>query len=87
MIAVFVLPPGWGTVLLVAVTVREMTGRGAMIGMSVTAMTTCRPEGRFRFQGWQARCSMGALPGETLVVAGVDRITLIMGRAPYVGAR
>jgi membrane protein implicated in regulation of membrane protease activity len=104
-VAVFVLPPGWGTVLLVAVIVWEVTeklfwirfigrypvvvGREAMIGMSVTATTTCWPEGRVRLHGenWQARCSMGARPGETLVVEGVDRITLIVGRAPHVGAR
>jgi membrane-bound ClpP family serine protease len=102
-VAVFVLPPGWGAVLLVAVIVWEaaeklfwirligrypvVVGREAMIGMSVIATTACWPEGRVRFQGenWQARCSMGARPGETLVVEGVERITLIVGRAPHVG--
>jgi membrane protein implicated in regulation of membrane protease activity len=104
-VAVFILPPGWGTVLLVAVISWEVieklfwirligrypvvVGREAMIGMSVVATTTCRPEGRVRLQGenWQARCSMGARPGETLVVEGVDRITLIVGKRPHVGAR
>ena len=103
-VAIFVLPPGWGTVLLVAVIFWEVTeklfwirligrypvvvGREALIGMPVTATTACRPEGRVRLQGenWQARCSTGAQAGETLVVEGVDRITLIVGKASYVGA-
>ncbi|MGZ4414557.1 MAG: NfeD family protein [Gaiellaceae bacterium] len=97
-VAVFVLPPSWGTVLLLAVIVWEMieklfwirlirrypvvVGSEALIGMSVIATTVCRPEGRVRLQGenWQARCNTGAQPGETLVVEGVDRITLIVGR-------
>jgi membrane protein implicated in regulation of membrane protease activity len=58
------------------------TGREALIGLPVTATTFCRPLGRVRLRGetWQARCSSGARPGETLVVQGVDLITLIVER-------
>lgn len=56
------------------------TGCEALIGLHVTATTACRPHGRVRLRGetWQARCNSGARPGETLVVQGVDLITLIV---------
>ena len=96
LVAVFVLPPGWGSVLLVGVILWEVTeklfwirlinrypvavGREALIGLPVIATTVCRPDGRVRLRGesWQARCSTGAQPGETLVVEDVERITLIV---------
>jgi membrane protein implicated in regulation of membrane protease activity len=66
-----------------------VVGREALIGMPVVATTTCRPEGRVRLQGenWQARCSTGARRGEILVVEGVDRITLVVGKRAPVEAR
>jgi membrane-bound serine protease (ClpP class) len=98
LLALLVLPPTWGTVLIAAVIIWEVTeklfwlrlirrypiavGREALIGLPVTATSVCRPEGRVRLHGenWQARCSMGAQRGETLVVEDVDRITLIVGK-------
>jgi membrane protein implicated in regulation of membrane protease activity len=98
LLAVFVLPPRWGSVLLVGVILWEVAekvlwirlirrypvavGRETLIGQPVTVTATCRPEGRVRLGGesWQARCSTGAQAGETLVVEGVDRITLIVTR-------
>lgn len=98
LIAAFVLPRFWGTILLIGVVAWEFgeklfwvrlisrypvaTGREALIGLPVTATTVCRPHGRVRLWGetWQASCSTGARPGETLIVQSVDRITLIVGR-------
>lgn len=98
LLAFLVLPRAWGTVLLVGVILWEVAeklfwlrlihrypiavGREALIGLSVTATSVCRPDGRVSLQGenWQARCSTGAQPGETLVVEDIQRITLIVGR-------
>ena len=98
LLAVFVLPPGWGALLVIGVLVWEFAekafwvrlirrypvsvGAEALIGLPVTAATVCRPEGRVRLRGesWKARCASGAQPGDTLVVEGVERITLIVGR-------
>ena len=67
LLAFFVLPPAWGTVVLAAVIVWEVAekvfwlrlirrypvavGREALIGLPVTATTACRPDGRVRLQG------------------------------------
>ena len=98
LLAVFVLPPGWGALLVAGVLVWECAekvfwlrlirrypvavGRETLIGLPVTAATVCGPEGRVRLRGesWKARCAAGARPGETLVVEGVERITLIVGK-------
>jgi membrane-bound serine protease (ClpP class) len=98
LMAVFVLPATWGTALLAGVIAWELAekvlwirlirrypvavGREALIGLPVTATTSCRPDGRVRLRGesWQARCSTGAQSGDALVVEDVDRITLIVGR-------
>ena len=101
LLAVFVLPPQWGAILVSGVFVWEFAekmfwlrvirlirrypvavGSEALIGQAVTTATVCRPEGRVRLRGesWKARCASGAQPGETLVVEGIERITLIVGR-------
>jgi membrane protein implicated in regulation of membrane protease activity len=67
LVAIFVLPPRWGIVLLIAVLVWEVTeklfwlrlirrypvavGRETLIGLPVTATTACLPEGRVRLEG------------------------------------
>jgi membrane protein implicated in regulation of membrane protease activity len=98
LLAVFVLPPSWGALLVISVLVWEFAekalwlrlirrypvavGPEVLIGQPVTASTVCQPEGRVRLRGetWKARCASGAQPGETLVVEGVERITLIVGK-------
>ena len=67
LVALFVVPPGWGVGVLVAVIAWEtaeklfwlritgryplVVGREALVGSTVTAITPCRPEGRVRLQG------------------------------------
>jgi membrane protein implicated in regulation of membrane protease activity len=98
LLALFVLPLLWGTLLVAGVLVWEVVekafwfrlirrypvvvGREALIGLPVTAATLCLPEGRVRLRGetWKARCAAGAEPGETLVVEGVEQMTLIVGK-------
>ena len=98
LVALFVAPPPWGPLLVGCAIVWEIAekafwfrytrripiavGREAMIGLPVTVISPCRPEGRVQLHGerWQARCSAGAAIGETLVIEAVDQITLLVGR-------
>jgi membrane-bound ClpP family serine protease len=59
-------------------------GREALIGLPVTAVSACRPEGWVRLRGerWKARCSAGAGVGDALVVEAVEQITLIVAQPP-----
>jgi membrane protein implicated in regulation of membrane protease activity len=97
-LALFVLPSPFGTALVVTVIVWEVaekaywvrasrrlpivTGREALLGQEVTALSACRPLGRVRLQGesWSAHCREGAERGERLVVEDVQSITLVVGR-------
>lgn len=98
LLAVYVLPPPWGLVLIASVIVWEVVeklfllrysrrqpiavGREALIGLSVTAVSSCEPEGRVRLNGesWRAHCTSGAQPGDELVVEDVDLITLVVSK-------
>jgi len=55
-------------------------GREALIGLPVTAVSTCQPEGWVKLGGerWKAHCSEGAGRGDSLVVEAVEQITLIV---------
>jgi membrane protein implicated in regulation of membrane protease activity len=95
-LALTVLPAGWGAALLGVVIIWEVVekflwirysrrlpiavGREALVGLPVTAVSACLPEGRVRLDGesWKARCSDGAQAGDSLVVEDVDLITLIV---------
>jgi membrane-bound ClpP family serine protease len=97
-LALFVAPPPWGLLLVGAAIIWEIAekvfwfrytkripiavGREAMIGLPVTAITPCRPEGRVQLLGerWKARCTAGASVGDTLVIEAVDQITLVVSR-------
>jgi membrane-bound ClpP family serine protease len=50
-------------------------GREALIGLPVTAVSACLPEGWVKLRGerWKARCSEGAGVGDPLVVEAVER--------------
>jgi membrane-bound ClpP family serine protease len=54
--------------------------REAMIGLPVTVVSPCQPEGRVQLLGerWQARCTAGAGVGDTLVIEAVEQITLVV---------
>ncbi len=57
-------------------------GREALIGLPVTAVSNCQPEGWVNRGGerWKANCSKGAGRGETLVVEAIEQITLIVAQ-------
>jgi membrane-bound ClpP family serine protease len=98
LLAIFVLPAPWGQLLVAGGLVWEIVekllllwyskrmppaiGREALIGLPVTAVSACLPEGWVRLGGerWKARCSAGAAVGDSLVVEAVDQITLIVAR-------
>ena len=98
LVAIFVVPPPWGLVLVGGAIVWEIAekafwfrstkripiavGREAMIGLPVTVISPCRPEGRVQLLGerWQARCTAGADLGDALVIEAVEQITLVVGK-------
>jgi membrane-bound ClpP family serine protease len=98
LLAIFVLPTPWGQLAVGGALLWEIVeklllvwyskrmppavGREALIGLPVTAVSACLPEGWVRLGGerWKARCSQGAGIGDALVVEAVDRITLIVAR-------
>ena len=99
LLAIFVVPPPWGQVLVGGALLWEVVekllllwyskrmppaiGREALIGLPVTAVSACLPEGWVKLGGerWKARCSKGgAGVGDLLVVEGVDQITLIVAQ-------
>jgi membrane protein implicated in regulation of membrane protease activity len=98
LLALFVAPAPWGVVLVGCAILWEIAekvfwfryskripiavGREAMVGLSVTVVSPCQPEGRVRLLGerWKARCSAGACVGDSLVIEAVEQITLVVGR-------
>jgi membrane-bound serine protease (ClpP class) len=98
-LAVYVTPAPWGVVLVASAIVWEVAeklfwfryskripiavGREAMIGLPVTALSPCQPDGRVQLFGerWQARCAAGADVGDRLVIEAVELITLVVGKA------
>jgi len=97
-VALVVAPAPWGLLLVGGAIMWEIAekvfwlrytkripiavGREAMIGLPVTVLTPCRPDGRVQLLGerWAARCIAGASVGDTLVIEAVDQITLVVGR-------
>jgi membrane-bound ClpP family serine protease len=97
-LALLVAPAPWGLLLVGTAIVWEIAekvfwfrytkripiavGREAMIGLSVTAITACRPEGRVQLlaERWKAHCAEGASVGDTLVIEAVEQITLVVSR-------
>jgi membrane protein implicated in regulation of membrane protease activity len=56
------------------------TGAEAMVGRRAEVVAECRPKGSVRVKGelWEARCEAGAGRGETVVVDGVEELTLLV---------
>jgi membrane-bound ClpP family serine protease len=95
-VALVVAPARWGLLLIGGAIVWEIAekvfwvrytkripisvGREAMIGLPVTVITPCRPDGRVQLLGerWKARCVAGANVGDTVVIDAVDQITLVV---------
>lgn len=68
---------------------KATTGAEAMIGKRAEVVTECRPTGSVRIKGelWEARCEAGADSGDTVVVDGVDGLTLLVSpEAPGSGS-
>lgn len=63
---------------------RRAVGAETLIGRDAVVTNACRPSGQVRLDGelWEARCEAGADAGETVRVAGRDRLTLIVERRP-----
>ena len=91
-----VAPAPWGPVLIGCAIIWEIAeklfwlryskripiavGREAMIGLPVTVITACQPEGRVQLLGerWKAHCTAGAAVGDRVVIEAVEQITLVV---------
>jgi membrane-bound serine protease (ClpP class) len=62
---------------------RVTTGVEGMVGEAGEVISRCKPVGRVRVRGeiWKARCDGGAEPGERVVVAAVEGLTLVVEEA------
>jgi membrane protein implicated in regulation of membrane protease activity len=62
---------------------RPAVGAEALIGAQAVVVEACRPLGRVRIDGelWRARCDEGVAAGETVVIRGLDGLTLVVDRA------
>ncbi len=61
---------------------KPATGAQTMIGTSGVVVSDCRPRGQIRLDGeiWEARCKEGADAGDTVVVVGLEGLTLTVER-------
>ena len=59
---------------------RAATGIEALIGQTAKVVTPCRPDGQVRIAGelWHAHSSVGADPGDEVIVHGADGLTLLV---------
>jgi membrane protein implicated in regulation of membrane protease activity len=64
--------------------IRVRTGAEGMVGERAEVIEPCDPSGRVRLRGeiWAAECERGAAIGETVQVAAVERLTLVVEPAP-----
>jgi membrane-bound serine protease (ClpP class) len=56
------------------------TGVATLVGRTATVTQSCRPRGQVRVGGelWEARCDVGADPGASVRVVGVEKLTLVV---------
>lgn len=68
---------------------RPKTGPETMIGKTAQVVAPCRPGGQVRFHGelWEASCAVGADIGETVRIADVEELTLVVEPVPAGSAR
>jgi membrane-bound serine protease (ClpP class) len=59
---------------------REAVGAQTLIGSDAKVVSPCRPLGQVQIAGelWEARCSAGADPGQSVRVVGRDGLTLVV---------
>jgi membrane-bound serine protease (ClpP class) len=55
-------------------------GAHTMVGREATVISPCRPEGQVQIDGeiWQARCAVGADPGDRVRVTGREQLVLVV---------
>jgi membrane protein implicated in regulation of membrane protease activity len=61
---------------------RPAVGSEALVGKKAQVVSDLLPDGQVRLDGelWRARCEQGARTGETVVVRGVEGLTLLVTR-------
>ena len=59
---------------------RVTTGAEGLVGERAEVIEACAPTGRVRVRGeiWKARCESAAEPGDTVRIAAVDGLTLVV---------
>jgi membrane-bound serine protease (ClpP class) len=59
---------------------RVTTGAEGLIGERAEVIEPCEPQGRVKLRGeiWSARCEAGARPGDRVLVAAVEGLTLVV---------
>jgi membrane protein implicated in regulation of membrane protease activity len=59
---------------------KAATGVQTLVGKTATVTRSCRPRGQVRVAGelWEARCDLGADPGDKVRVAEVQGLTLVV---------
>jgi membrane protein implicated in regulation of membrane protease activity len=61
---------------------RPAVGSETLVGKLATVVNDCLPDGQVRLDGelWKAYCEQGARMGETVVVRGIEGLTLVVVR-------
>jgi membrane protein implicated in regulation of membrane protease activity len=59
---------------------RRVVGAETLIGREAVVTEPCRPVGQVRLDGeiWEARCDVGASPGDRVRIVGRDDLTLVV---------
>jgi membrane-bound serine protease (ClpP class) len=59
---------------------RPHVGAETLIGKRAVVVVSCRPDGQVKVDGelWQARCEPGAGTGESVRIAALDALTLVV---------
>jgi membrane protein implicated in regulation of membrane protease activity len=59
---------------------RVQTGAEGLLGERAEVIEPCSPRGRVRIRGeiWNARCEDSAAPGDSVTVAAVEGLTLVV---------
>jgi membrane protein implicated in regulation of membrane protease activity len=59
---------------------RVRMGPETLVGATAEVVAPCRPMGQVRLEGelWRARCEAGADTGDTVLVRGLDGLTLLV---------
>jgi len=69
---------------LLTTRIPHAVGQETLIGAHAEVLAPCQPKGKVRLRGerWNALCSEGAEMNDAVIVEAVDRLTLVVRRAP-----